>query len=179
MNETLFGEVTPFKEEVSPHLDYQVFGTYNFKLYFETVGGINFEIDTKFNVPFEANVISGGVYPVGYRLSFTGKGYLDGNQIITNYQLLDSGKHTLVLKGVDSEKTIEFNVTSSQITFNEQLKRYSDISLVLGDNLNLKLNVKLPSDYIISGAVIGDKLYEANYDKDKNLLFIPYGKMNN
>ncbi len=176
--DTLFGEIEVLEEHVSPFLDRQVFGTYNYKLEYETKGKINFNINTKYEVPFECNLVSGGVYPTGYHLSFTGKGYLDGNQILSNYQLLDQGDHTLVLKGVDKEVEIKFSVSSKQIEFSDQLARSSDVIVNLGENINLKLNLRLDDSYIIDGVMVNGELISATYDKDKKLLFIPYGKAN-
>ena len=176
---SLFGETKLIKETFNPYLDYQVYGDYDCNLDYETLGGINFSLKRVLTIDYECNLVDGGIYPSGYRVNFTGKGFLDGNQIITNYQLVDSGKHTLVLRGVKGEeKTINFEVSPKQIDFKDYQKRESDVFVNLGDNLNLKLSVELDSRLIIDNVIIDGKEYEVKYDKDKKLIFITMGKMN-
>ena len=176
--ETLFSEANLISEEFTPLLDYQVYGNYDVLLKYETIGGINFEINSNLSIPYEVNLENGGIYPSGYRVIFTGKGYLDGNMILPNYQLNDSGPHTLVLKGIDSEATINFEVSQKQIEFSDPYTLDATTYVNLNENLTLKISLDIGEEYDVSGVVIDGTFYSASYDKAKKILFIPYKNMN-
>ena len=171
---SLFGKCDEVDISFEPFLDYQVYGDYSTNIKYKTRGGVYFEIESKYVVPEEVNVTDGGIYPVGYRLLFTGKGYLNGQYIINNYQIVNSGEYLLELIGANGEvKSIEFHVDEKQIVFTENNNIACDIEVNKNQNFNIKMNLKLPKDHKVESVIIDGEVFDnIKYESINEILFI-------
>lgn len=177
---SLFGKCSIIEEKFSPLLDKQVYGEYKCYQYYKTKGGINIEYVSDYIVEKEVNVYSGGLYPVGYRLIFAGKGYLNGNKILNNYQITSSGDYTLELVGVDGDSyEIKFKVSNLQIEFVEESIRESNTEIYLGDKASIKLKVDFSDEVVLDSFVINEKnVNDIYYDKTSKLVYIQLDSFN-
>ena len=157
-------------------MDYQVYGEYKVDIKYETVGGIVYNHLSIYNIEKEANVFEGGIYPLGYRLRFTGKGYLNGEMIYSNYQLSNEGTQVLELIGANGEsEMITFEVSKNQIEFLDVVSRDCDIEVERGEKFSLKFNVKISENCSITRVIINGKEYsDFSYDDKNGILFIPF-----
>lgn len=171
---SLFGACSLNDVSFSPYLDYQVYGEYNVSMNYNTIGGIDYTHLSIYNIEKEVNVVSGGIYPLGYRLRFTGKGYLDGKMIYNNYQLSTEGKHVLELIGANGEgEQISFEVNKNQIEFNDIEKRNGDVEVERGEKFSLKFNLKIDEKCRITKVIINGKEYtDLSYEEKKRILFV-------
>lgn len=171
---SLFGVCSLNDVSFSPYLDYQVYGEYDVSLKYETIGGIGYTHLSIHNIEKEVNVVNGGIYPLGYRLRFTGKGYLDGKMIYNNYQLSTEGKHILELIGANSEsEQISFEVNKNQIEFNDIEKRNSDVEVERGEKFSLKFNLKIDEKCKITKVIInGEEYTDLAYEEKNCILFV-------
>lgn len=118
--ETLFGKCEFLNELSDPVFDSLVFGTYERKLKYKNSYGLEFILEFKSRVLVETNVSEGGIYPLGYNLRFTGRGYLNAEAIQNNYSITKPGNYSLRLVGLDDEYIINFKVDEGQIAFQEE-----------------------------------------------------------
>lgn len=174
---SLFGKCEVLESKYSPVLNMQVYGEYDYTLNIMTKGKIETKIKTKYVIDKEANVRNGGIYPVGYRLRFTGKGFLNGNKIIDNYQISTPGEYTLELVGVGDERySLSFSVSSSQIEFSEEMNKNSDSEMFFSDKPVIRYKVKFSENININYVIVnGNKIDDVYYDNVIATLFIPVG----
>lgn len=171
---SLFGQCDEMDVSFDPFLDYQVYGEYITNIKYRTKGGVNFKIKTKYVVPEEVNITDEGIYPVGYRLLFTGKGYLNGQYIINNYQIANSGEYLLELVGANGEvKSFSFIVDEKQIDFIENNNIVCDIEINKNQKFNIKMNLKLPIGHKVDSVIIDGEVFDnIIYDSANEILFI-------
>ena len=171
---SLFGKCDEMDVSFDPFLDYQVYGEYIANIKYRTKGGVDFEIKTKYVVPEEVNITDEGIYPVGYRLLFTGKGYLNGQYIINNYQIANSGEYLLELVGANGEvKSFSFFVDEKQINFIENNNIVCDIEINKNQKFNIKMNLKLPIGHKVDSVIIDGEVFDnIIYDSANEILFI-------
>ncbi|HQC89576.1 MAG TPA: hypothetical protein PLO54_03765 [Bacilli bacterium] len=125
---TLFGPARLLREESEPYFDPSVYGRYLRKYIYSTAAGLEFAVEREMEVYFEANVDEDAIYPLGYRLRFTGVAYLNGMKIINNYPLDEAGEYLLELIGANGEtRRVRFRVASSQIKFSDLAVKTWDI----------------------------------------------------
>lgn len=172
---SLFGKCSFVEEKFSPYLDKQVYGEYKCYEYYKTKGEIFIEYISEYVVEKEANVMNKGLYPVGYRLIFAGKGYLNGNKILNNYQITSSGDYTLELVGVNGESyEIKFKVSNLQIDFKEESIRDSDMEVLYGEKASIKLKVSFGEGVTLDSFLMnGNKVNEIYYDNTSGMVYIP------
>lgn len=172
---SLFGKCSFVEEKFSPYLDKQVYGEYKCYEYYKTKGEIFIEYISEYVVEKEANVMNKGLYPVGYRLIFAGKGYLNGNKILNNYQITSSGDYTLELVGANGESyEIKFKVSNLQIDFKEESIRDSDMEVLYGEKASIKFKVSYSEGVTLDSFLInGNKVNEIYYDNTSGMVYIP------
>lgn len=176
--ESLFGDAVFLEEEFSPPLNKQIYGDYEVLLSYETIGKIKFSHKVNYYVPLEVNIMNNGIYPLGYHLSFTGKAYLDGKQILNNYSIVDVGKHSLVLIGAsDEENQYEFYINSNQIEFIENPNKIADIFASINEKITFKFKVDFSNEVEIDYVEVNEEKYEASFDKLNRIIYVPYKKM--
>lgn len=171
---SIYGMCKLINNTFDPYLDYQVYGEYIVNLEYETIGGIRFNINTTYNIEKEVNIKDGGIYPVGYRLKFTGKGYLNGQFIINNYQIGNSGEYLLELIGANGEiESIKFTVDDRQKMFSENYNGIYDLEVMKNQDFNLKINLSLPTNHTVESVVVnGEVVSDVKYDEVNSLLYI-------
>lgn len=174
---SILGRCKSLEKNFSPRLDKQVYGEYELQYGYTTIGGIDGKISFKYVIEKEANVSDGGIYPIGFRLRFNGKGYLNGEKIIDNYQIQNQGEYVLELVGSNNEKySITFYVSLSQIDFAENENRDSDMEVYSNEKVTIKFKVKFSENIVLNYVVInGGRIYDFYYDKTIETLFIPIG----
>lgn len=149
-----------------PSFNPLVYGRYDVDYYYD-----DFKVSGIIHVPFEANVSEGFIYPLGYRLLFTGNGYLDGELIVNNHAVQKSGNHQLKLYGCDGEeKIINFKIDKDQIPFSE----YQDKSwnLEAYPNQDFEIVIHHPySEYQVTNIIINNFEYR-NYQINPQELII-------
>lgn len=175
---TLFGKCKQKENEFLPRLDKQVYGEYKCYQNYETVGGIEIEYISNYEIEKEANVKNGGIYPVGYRILFSGKGYLNGNKVLNNYQITSSGDYILELfSNIGESYEIKFKVSSLQIDFIEKINK-SDMEILLGEKASIKFKVNFTEDVDFECVQIdGENRYDIYYEENSKMIYIPLNEM--
>lgn len=118
------------------------------------------------------NVEEGGVYPLSYALEFSGTAFLDGKMIDYGHKVNTSKEYCLELYNSKKEKrTINFIVSSDQISFKENYERKSDYIIQKGQSLFLKYSINGEKDLLIDKVIIDDKEWK-KYEFKNNILTI-------
>ena len=142
---TIFGEATYTQDLGDIVFDKTVYGTYLRKLKFINSFGTSFIIQRESLVRRQANISEGGIYPIGYNLLFTGRGYLNGSSIANNYSVSNKGDYTLKLVGANNEEyIINFKVDNEQISFLEE--KVTEYNLLTNKGEIYFINLKYTSD---------------------------------
>lgn len=144
-----------------------VYGEYNCH-YLYKQNDLDITFDSIKCVDKQVNVTEGMIYPVGYHLLFTGKGYLNGKIINQNEELTLEGKNVLKIVGIDSSEDISFQVDKNQSRFIDNM--YSDYDYVayIGTNINIYLD----SDANIDKVYVNDLEYDVKLDDDKKYISV-------
>lgn len=149
-----------------------VFGTYEI-----IVNYGEFDIPIKIKVLERHNVTNGKVYPTGYNLLFSGKGYLNGNPIINNHQIDDDGAYTLTLVGKDETIDINFFVKTMDIIFTEESIKNWDYDIFPGEERKLTLDVNISDEFALNDIIINDSSYPFELVDNKIIIkFKEYSK---
>ena len=148
--ESVFGIVKLKKKE---YYDYYVpgeFGSFDVVLKYETKAGINFDVSIKENIPLECNLRDKMIYPSGYRIKFNGSGLINGNSVLSNYQLKDDGTYEVEITGNNVIEKYTIYVNHNQGAMNgdtnyvidnyEELIKNEKFSVSF--NLNRDLDIK-------------------------------------
>ncbi|HNZ50584.1 MAG TPA: hypothetical protein PLR16_02360 [Bacilli bacterium] len=121
---SIFGEVTIKDKTSLPLFNPLVFGTYTWNINLQTSFGLEYVINRQTLVQKEVNVSENNIYPLGYHLHFTGNALLNGQAIVNNYALNESGIYQLTLIGANNEQySLSFAVAREQIPFEELPER--------------------------------------------------------
>lgn len=140
-----------------------VFGVYNFTLDYEY-----FKIDAKIEVKKRANVSEERVYPIGYHLIFSGEGYLNGEKIANNYEILNEGSYNLLLKGYNETISINFYIEDILLFTEIPLKDW-DYEVREGKTFDITFILD-KSDYIVNKVIINNE--ECYFQIDDNVIKI-------
>ena len=147
---SIFGAVSFSKKEYNDYYTPGFFGIYNVDLCYKTKGDIGFKINVIENIPLECNIKDNVIYPSGYRIIFNGDGMLDGNQVLSNYQVKEEGRHELLITGNNNNKKIIFFVNHNQSNLTSEshmvIDDYKELgkneSFTISYNLNKNLDIK-------------------------------------
>lgn len=169
---TLFGPARLLREESEPYFDPAVYGQYQRKYIYATAAGLEIAITRKMEVQLEANVDEDGIYPLGYRLRFTGIAYLDGGKIINNHPVEAAGEHLLELRGASGEVCrVRFSVASNQLRFTDHAVQSWDIETGIGSLFSLCFACAEIGDCeIISIIVNGEEVDDLLVDRGKKTI---------
>lgn len=119
-----------------------------------------FSKEGKVVVEREVNIREGGVYPLGYRLLFTGVAYLDNVIINNNHPLLNRGYHELVLvNNIGEKEKITFYV-DRQMEFMEEKNRNFDIEVYPLEPFTLMLTLNCELETKINYVIINKEKVE-------------------
>lgn len=150
----LFTEKELLKTTSTPAFDPLVYGDYEVDFHYEDC-----VISGKVTVPLEANITDGLIYPPGYNVLFTGIAYLNGQVIVNNHRIKETGNHQLVLVGCNGEeKVIDFTVDKDQIDFDEYLDKTWDYEIYPEQELKILLNIN--SEYEINEILLNNNRFE-------------------
>ena len=168
---TLFGRAQFVREESEPFFDPTVYGQYQKKYIFTNLAGIEFSVEHQIDVLLEVNVDNEGIYPIGYRLQFTGIAYLNGKNIINNYRLDQAGEYLLELHGTAGDiQRIKFDVGFDQLIFSDMAVKFWDIEANTDDVFYFEFDYNGDDeckiiDVIINDQEIDDLLVDRNKKK--------------
>jgi hypothetical protein len=127
---TLYGLAEMVEEKYDPAYNPQIYGKYQQTTRYQSKVGIEFSLVKEIEVPLEVNIINGGIYPINYKLLFTGKAYIDGNEILNNYALNEEKEVRLDLVGANGEiNTFCFFISCKQIAFVEDMHNGADFEV--------------------------------------------------
>ncbi len=123
----------------------------------------------KVTVLEEQNVYEGMIYPIDYKLYFTGVAFLNKEMIYNNYSLTKEGNYTLELYSNKKEKRIiNFSVDNDQLYFQDYIERKSDYYVSKNQSIALKYRIKKE----VKDIIINDKSYKNYTFKDDVLSII-------
>lgn len=129
-----------------------------------------FVLHAKTNVMERANVTNGYLYPVGYNLMFSGKGYLNGEEVFNNYAITQAGEYQLRLIGKEEEILINFTVCDMDIKFKEESLKNSDREVRV--NQDLIVDIQFNNDVIIKDIKVNNESYDFKLDEKEKILII-------
>lgn len=136
-----------------------------------------FDLPITIKVLERHNVTNGKVYPTGYNLLFSGIGYLNGEQIMNNYPINESGKYTLKLVGKDETKEIKFEIKNMDINFKEDGIKNWDLEVYPGEECEVCLDVNFSDEFNLKDIVIDGSSHKFTVNDDKiRLVFKEYNK---
>lgn len=170
---SIFGSCE-FLEEVSEeYFSNLIFGKYQRSLKYKNIYGLEFIIDFESVVQIEVNVTQGGIYPVGYRLFFTGNGYLNNTKILNNYELTKAGDYLLKLVGKDNEEyEVSFQVSDKQVYFEDDIFLNYDVITKKNEPYYLHLKYSDSLSNIHSVIIDNEEYFDLVIDLEKKLLSI-------
>lgn len=117
------------------YFDSQICGDYQVKYDFGEV-----LIDGVYKVIEEENVSDDMIYPLGYRLLFTGTAYLNGKLISNNHAINNAGTYKLEIYDLDgNSREYGFVVEGSQMDIEEISYTNWDISCKVGEQIKLDI----------------------------------------
>lgn len=149
-----------YLEKEGNNYNADVYGTYEISY----VNG-NFKKNMTINVFEEANVMEDMIYPIGYKLYFTGVALLNNKMIHNNYSIDKEGKYTLELySNTKEKKIINFTVSNQQSTFQDYSLKKSDFSAYVNQDVTLEYRLDEKED--INKIIIDDKEYHDYSFKD-------------
>ena len=154
-------------EIIENNLNTEVNGTYEIKY-----GYKDFEKSMVVEVLEEENVVEGMIYPLSYKLYFTGTAFLNNKMIYNNYSINEEGNYTLDLYSNKKEKrTINFQISKSQIDFQNYICKKSDFSAKRNQNITIIYDAP---DELEDVEIIIDGYKYQNYQYDGNVLKINF-----
>lgn len=113
------------------------------------------------------NVTSGKIYPLNYCLLFSGTGYLNGEEILNNYQIVNEGIYQLKLIGKDEEVIIDFEVQNLDIVFIEDSLKVWDLESFPNEEQEISFDINLNNNFKITNIIINDEDFPFSYDKNR------------
>ena len=167
---SIYGDVSFIKKEYHDYYNPGSFGLYDVDIRYETKGKLAFTISVKENIPLECNIRNGVIYPNGYRVIFNGSGQIDGNAMLSNYQLKDNGKHEIVISGSNVQKRYEIEVDHSQKSFTNNTNLILEDYDVLPKNEKFSLIFSLNRNLDVKDIEVEGLAYSSFEVKDQELV---------
>lgn len=163
---SLHKKLTLREIEYKEYFDPLVSGVYNVVYDFGSI-----TVPGTYRVLEEENVSEGMIYPLGYRLIFTGTGYLNGKLINNNHALINPGNFKLELINLDSStREINFSVDNMQINFTESANKVFDSVTLVGEKFIIEYQYDNLNDYDVID-IVSNK--DVNFEiKDNTLRLI-------
>ena len=120
----------------------------------------------------EENVKEGMIYPISYKLYFTGVAFLNNKMIHNNYTISEEGSYLLELYSNKKEKRqINFTVSKTQIDFQNYVIPKADFEARINKNITIIYKMPVISDDF---EVIVDEMYYQNYNYKEGILKIDF-----
>ena len=175
---SIFGIVFQTKKEYNDYYKEGSYGLYEATITYKTKGDISFKLKLNENYPLECNIKNNMIYPVGYRIIFNGDGMIDGNVMISNYQIKDEGIHEIEINGSGRKMTYTIYVDHNQKTLSNspelvlddykelKMKEKFFINYNLGRNVEIK-NIKTEG-LNVSSYEVKDNVLTLNFDGIRN-----------
>lgn len=129
-----------------------------------------FVLNAKINVLERANVTNGYLYPIGYNLIFSGKGYLNGEEVFNNYAITQAGEYQLKLIGKEKEIAINFTVCDMDIKIEEDALKFYDKEVRI--NQGLIVDIQYNKDVIIKDIKVNNESYDFKVDEKNRIVSI-------
>lgn len=157
-----FREIPLTKKEITPTYNPMVWGTYQARYYFDDL-----EINQEIIVPQEINITDGLIYPLGYRLKFTGIAYLNGEMVNNNHALMKTGKQELTIYNCHGEGiTYNFTVVNNQISFDEESIKNYHLEVYPHEEFTFKIKVKTSENININKVIVNNEEYPFTLEDD-------------
>lgn len=171
---SLFDVVSPTVEHRT-FFDSQVDGDYFIILTYEIDGFESVKKEGKITVPKLINVIDGRIYPVGYRLVFTGVATINEEIIVNNYELKNIGNYVLKIKNANGkEQIVSFEVSDNQLDFTEQFQKSKNV-FNIGSEVIFSFDCRLDYNVEVDKLVIdGSDYFNCLYKKTSKLLEVKF-----
>lgn len=145
-----------------------VFGVYDLILDYGLI-----KINCSVSINKRVNISNNCIYPKGINLVFSGKGYLNGNEIYNNHYINEEGEYELKLVGKDETNYYNFEVRDMLISYSEDDVKDWDYEVKVNEKLYLEIQLEYEVDDIYD-VIVNNESHEFSYDKDKlqiNVLF--------
>lgn len=171
---SIFGYVTLIKKDYDKFYTAGSYGIYNVSINYKTKGNISFSLNINENYPLECNVKESIIYPSGYRIIFNGSATIDGNSVLSNYQLKEDGTFNLQIE----DKKYELKVNHNQKSFSntpkividdyKELNKNEDFTISYTLNRNLNITNIQSEGLEISSFEVTDKELKIIFDGIRN-----------
>lgn len=145
-----------------------IFGVYDLILDYGLI-----KINCSVSINKRVNISNNCIYPKGINLVFSGKGYLNGNEIYNNHYINEEGEYELKLVGKDETNYYNFEVRDMLISYSEDDVKDWDYEVKVNEKLYLEIQLEYEVDDIYD-VIVNNESHEFSYDKDKlqlNVLF--------
>ena len=120
----------------------------------------------------EENVKEGMIYPLSYKLYFTGVAFLNNKMIHNNYSISEEGNYVLELYSNKKEKrTINFTVSKSQIDFQNYVIPKADFEARVDKNITIIYKMPVINDDF---DVIVDEMDYQKYDYKDGIIKVDF-----
>lgn len=150
-----------------------VFGLYDMDLYYDNV-----VINSKMKVLERTNITNGCIYPVGYKLLFSGTGYLNGEEVYNNYKITHPGDYQLKLIGKDKEVIKDFKVMDMDINYSDDQLKAWDYEVYKDQDLFIDLNIDNIKDIEIKSVIVNNKEQDFKFDKANKKITVIFNESN-
>ena len=162
-----------FEYSVENDIDYLKSGTYDATYISKKTDGSFIEITTPIKVLPYINVIDGGIYNVGYKLTFTDKLYVNGEEIYRGEELTKEGEYKLHHE-VNNE--VKEYVIYIKANYNKDLSvNHSFSNYVIPYGGSFTYDLTLSSEKIVKQIVVNDIAFP--FTQDKNLIKIYFNSL--
>lgn len=171
--DTLFKEAKLISVISSPYYNRNIHGEYEFILSFLIRENKEINLKSILEICLESNVHEGGIYPLGYRLKFTGHAKLNNREIFNNYPLDKEGSYELVLLDCLGQETkYNFRVDKKQFSFNEPVYKSWDITACQNSQFSINLNLSKERYHKLNQINFSKDYQQTDYDEEKEELTI-------
>ena len=144
-----------------------IFGVYKMTLNYEL-----FTIDCKMEILDRCNITNSYIYPVGYKIKFSGIAYLNGTEISNNYVIPEEGTYELKLIGKDKEIIYHFKAYNMDLYYQDEDLKYWDYEIYKNDVISF--NVNYNNQYIVKEVIVNNEYYEFIDDNKNNVITLNF-----
>lgn len=176
---TLFNEARLINTLSTPYFDRNIHGNYEFILTFLIRENKEFIISSFLEVCLESNVSDGGIYPLGYRLKFTGLATLNNQEIFNNYPLDREGTYELILLDCNNKETkYNFRVDSEQFSFSEPFYKTWDVTTFKNSRFNIEISLSKENYADLENIIFNKEYDKIYYDETEEVLKVYFSSPN-
>lgn len=170
---TLFNNAQLVQTISYPYFNRNIHGNYEFILTFLIRENKEINITSSLQVSLECNVSDGGIYPLGYRLKFTGNASLNDQEIFNNYPLDKEGSYELVLSDCLGQTTrYNFTVDKEQFYFEELIYKSWDMTVFKDSTFFIQINLSKERHENLEKIKFNKDYLRTHYDFENEVLTV-------